>query len=971
VRLAFALILLAAGLAAAAPLSAAPAARPRDGQVPFGVHGGFDFVDLIRRSPRFVKYPNSDATPELAFDAAGWPQADFTLIFADERRNMPWNGPDFNGVHRDISGVYKLSFSGQATLSTEGAEDPNAIEVQNQVYDPATNTTRADLVARPNHWLLIINFVGTKRQLTDVPGTGLTNLRLIRPGYPADTSQVFTTGMLRAYQQLRPQIFRSFDSGINSYNIWNGDQLVELNWADRSLPSDAYWPLPSKNQGAKRGLEVPWEYYILLCNTFNMDLWLNVPVSATDDYILQLAQLIRNGNQFTRGLRPNLKIYVEYSNEVWNWGFSQATYNSIKAAQEGLSDTPDSSKELKRYVKRTFEISNLFRQIYGDAAINTVVRPIAVWQYNHPIDMQRTLEWAQERFRAPANHFIYGIGQAAYLDPIDRSSIDTIFDTFYTQMGQMRMRFVSWQAVAAYFGLQQVAYEGGPSLNAGLEADASRDPRIADVIRRYYLEDYFAAGADATAFFAMGPGYPSPWGDWYLFEDYARMSEHPKFQGARAVSRQPRPELAAGDVLPWIVGQSAEIDASSLAPRTWGPFLTPGSRVTLCPNSGCWPQPEYANYLLRASAAGTYRITLRGQTSDSATQAEILVDNVSLGNVALPQGADGVSTPVTVGLAPGLHGLLIRPVGGGTLSFAPGAGITITLVSGGGQAVRPSAPLNPTATVGDGRVTLAWWPTTTATSYAIKRATHSGGPYTTIGTSAAASFTDAAASNGTRYYYVVSAINAAGESANSPQVAAVPAPAAPAAPTGITISAGAGSPGFTWLYPGGQARLSWPATPNAESYIIKRSTSPTGPFDRVATQTSTQFTDLSLAPDTTYYYVVAAANALGESPDSAVVSATATLKAPAAPVIVSADAGKGSVALKWQHEPWLLPSWWAIFHVKRGASPAGPFTTVINTSTNNAIDQGLAGGTAYCYVVSAVNGAGESADSAPVCATPK
>jgi fibronectin type 3 domain-containing protein len=55
-----------------------------------------------------------------------------------------------------------------------------------------------------------------------------------------------------------------------------------------------------------------------------------------------------------------------------------------------------------------------------------------------------------------------------------------------------------------------------------------------------------------------------------------------------------------------------------------------------------------------------------------------------------------------------------------------------------------------------------------ATSYSVKRSTVSGGPYSAIVTGlTGTSYTDSTALNGTTYYYVVTASNSAGESANS------------------------------------------------------------------------------------------------------------------------------------------------------------------------------------------------------------
>jgi hypothetical protein len=69
---------------------------------------------------------------------------------------------------------------------------------------------------------------------------------------------------------------------------------------------------------------------------------------------------------------------------------------------------------------------------------------------------------------------------------------------------------------------------------------------------------------------------------------------------------------------------------------------------------------------------------------------------------------------------------------------------------------------------------LSWSASSGATSYNVKRSATSGGPYTTIASPTIASYTDTGVTNGTTYYYVVSAVNTSGESANSSQVNATP-----------------------------------------------------------------------------------------------------------------------------------------------------------------------------------------------------
>jgi fibronectin type 3 domain-containing protein len=86
----------------------------------------------------------------------------------------------------------------------------------------------------------------------------------------------------------------------------------------------------------------------------------------------------------------------------------------------------------------------------------------------------------------------------------------------------------------------------------------------------------------------------------------------------------------------------------------------------------------------------------------------------------------------------------------------------------------PMAPASLTVTPGNAQASLTWSASSGATSYHVKRATASGGPYSQVGAPTSASYTDTSLTNGTMYYYVVSALDSAGESANSSQVSATP-----------------------------------------------------------------------------------------------------------------------------------------------------------------------------------------------------
>lgn len=175
----------------------------------------------------------------------------------------------------------------------------------------------------------------------------------------------------------------------------------------------------------------------------------------------------------------------------------------------------------------------------------------------------------------------------------------------------------------------------------------------------------------------------------------------------------------------------------------------------------------------------------------------------------------------------------------------------------------PAPPTGLIATAGNAQVSLTWTASAGATSYNVKRSTTSGGPYTTVGSPSITSFTNTSLTNGTTYYYVVTAVNSAGESGNSNQASATPNVSIPAVPTGLVATAG-----------NAQVSLSWNASSGATTYNVKRATASGGPYTTVGSPSITSFTNTGLTNGTTYYYVVTAVNTAGESGNSNQVSAT-------------------------------------------------------------------------------------------------
>jgi fibronectin type 3 domain-containing protein len=205
--------------------------------------------------------------------------------------------------------------------------------------------------------------------------------------------------------------------------------------------------------------------------------------------------------------------------------------------------------------------------------------------------------------------------------------------------------------------------------------------------------------------------------------------------------------------------------------------------------------------------------------------------------------------------------------------LAPATPYYYTLTASiGAETSAPSAPVSattllstPTGLIATGvsfsQIALSWNAVGGATGYVVQRATTSGGPYTTVGQSASASFDSGGLASATTYYYVVEATAGA---VTSPASAEVSAMTLPAAPVGVTANAVSRS----------QITIMWQPVSGASGYTILRSTTSGGPYTSIGSTTSTSFADLTVNEKTTYYYVVEATDAAGNSLPSAQVSAT-------------------------------------------------------------------------------------------------
>ena len=558
------------------------------------------FVDLTKQARGFTSLARPGQPANV--DANGWPTEDFEVIFQD----------GFAGTAKVYNGTYKLSFTGQATVSPSFTPGGS---ITNLVYNAATNTTTANFTvnagASQDGWYIALDFTNTHG--------GVQNLKLIRPGYDPNTTQVFTNQFLAEVAPF--SVLRTMD-----FTQTNNNPVV--NWSDRAQVTDA-------TQSTAKG--VAWEYVIALANAAHKDLWINIPEGATDNYVKQLAALIK------QQLAPGLVVYVEYSNELWNSSFSQFNVNVQAAVAEvtaGMaSGTPsnlfypgETAKNAdgsyvsqydwawRRIARQIEQISADFASVWGAGAINNQIRPVLASQMSNPYILQTGLQFLQNTYGAPSQ-YLYAVAGAPYfnLDGQDSQTnltTDQVLAALSASMAQQSATYPAYAGLATYYGLHDYAYEGGPDTfgpnNVAAKAAAALDPRMEAIVSQY-LQNWFAAGGGLFNWYLAGPtNYNTAYGTWGLTNDLTNLNT-PKMQGIDDVLAAPPPALAAGYGVPGVISANNYVGA---VPTTnpYPRYLHNGATL---------------DYMVQAPQAGTYNLQINYAATAPNEQLQLLVnDNV-------------------------------------------------------------------------------------------------------------------------------------------------------------------------------------------------------------------------------------------------------------------------------------------------------------------------------------------------------
>jgi hypothetical protein len=455
------------------------------------------FVDLFKHSQTWKsqapgkKYAQGG---ELALSKDGWVQslAD-NGQFADSIILSSING-------RYPGGVYTCLYDGKGELKFAYGtsvidQKPGCIKVQ----------------VKPEQNLLTIGITKTD------PKDPVRNIRFILPGFEETYStQPFHPDFLKRWEKFRVLRFMDFQRTNNSR---------QTRFSDRPTP-------PIQTQGGSGGVAL--EYMIQLANTLDADPWFCMPHLATDDYVREFAKMVK------RQLKPNLKAYIEYSNECWNSMFGQARYCKDKGRELGLSDN-DYQAQLRYYSKRSVQIFKLWEEVFGGT--KRLVRVLAAqsanpWTSEQVMDFEDAYKHADVLGIAP--YFGHALGNPKNQAKTVKMSVDEVLDACKEYIEKNNKTIAKQAELAKERGLRLIAYEGGQHLvgHGGAENNkameelfhaANRHPRMKQLYLEY-LAGWKKNGGTMMAIFSS-MGRFSKWGSWGLMEYHGQpTADAPKYQ---------------------------------------------------------------------------------------------------------------------------------------------------------------------------------------------------------------------------------------------------------------------------------------------------------------------------------------------------------------------------------------------------------------------------------------------------------
>ncbi|MCQ4166340.1 hypothetical protein [Tahibacter harae] len=311
-----------------------------DGVVDYST--SYNFTDAMKQSRSWITADTSGAGVFDTDDRAclDLDENGYVRSLTPQTGNPGCSTPSYNAVSTLFffgdfpghypSGRYIVTYEGQGDISYHFAAVRNAA-----LSAPGRDVL--DVNANAGGWMLRINAIAA--------GNHPRNIHVWMPGFDEHSgpSQLFHPDFLALIR--RNKVLRFMDwMGTNnsSQQEYAGrPQLADVRWSEGNMPLEVMVELASRSDAHP---------------------WFTLPHRASDDYMTRFAQDVK------RLLRPDLRVYVEYSNEVWNGQFSQGAYVEAQGDAAYGNQGSGFDRRLNWYGQRSAQLCDLWKSAFGAQA---------------------------------------------------------------------------------------------------------------------------------------------------------------------------------------------------------------------------------------------------------------------------------------------------------------------------------------------------------------------------------------------------------------------------------------------------------------------------------------------------------------------------------------------------------------------------------------------------------------------------
>lgn len=455
------------------------------------------FVDVFRMSRAWISQQKGKGWgqgPELALDEYGWVKRLGKDCFAETPLCT------IDGGHYP-SGRYTILYDGRGVIDVAHAAKAASKEDGRIVIEVDSS--------KGGFFLRLME--------TD-PVDYVRNIRVIMPGCEKTYEEnPWRAGFLERWSGAACIRFMDFMDT-------NGSKIAR--WGERPGPEDATF--------SRKGVAL--ELMIDLCNRLDSDPWFCIPHLADDDYVRRFASMVKER------LDPNLKVYVEYSNEVWNGQFAQSRWAGERGVELGFAEK--SWEGAWRYTAyRSVQIFAIWEEVFWGTGRLVRVLPS---QAANPYVSEQVVAW-QDAYKhadalaiAPYVSFNVRPGGEPSSEEVGTWSVEKVLDYVEQKSLPQSIEWIQKSKEAAdKYGLKLMAYEAGQHM-VGVGGGENNEqmtrlfhavnahPRMEGIYDAYF-DAWEKAGGDMLCYFSS-VGRWSKWGSWGMLQYYDETAaDSPKY----------------------------------------------------------------------------------------------------------------------------------------------------------------------------------------------------------------------------------------------------------------------------------------------------------------------------------------------------------------------------------------------------------------------------------------------------------